>query len=112
MLTDARGGYQVSPFKLTKFIDKATPLLAQALTTNARIDAVINIFDNDPDTGETRLETTITLEQAKISSVRVWNSTAAGTPQLCEEIQITYHRIVIANVIGSTETTIQNPASP
>lgn len=108
LLRDSRGGVAASPFKITKRLDKATPLLAKALANNSRIDAVIYVFDRDPDTGEPLLSTTYTLTQGRLASTRTWRSPASDgvAAQLREEAQITFQSISVLHDPSSTETKI------
>lgn len=60
----------VGPFVLSKRVDNTSPLLLKALTNGDNIEGTIKLFDNDPNTGETRLFFTIQILHARVTSVR------------------------------------------
>ena len=57
------------PIVILKRIDQTSPLLLQAMSEGQRIDGDIKIFDNDPDSGETRHRFTIRLTQAEVVGI-------------------------------------------
>lgn len=68
-LAEKGKGTVVGPLTLLKRIDRASPLLIQALLTKQRVAGTLKIFDNDPDTGETRLRYTVELVDGQVSAV-------------------------------------------
>lgn len=101
---------QHGPFKITKAVDKASPLLAQGLALNQTGSAKFRFFRNDPDTGETVHYYTVELKNVQIASIRTWSPStkdpaALSLPYL-EEIQFTYTEITIRHEVASTETVI------
>ena len=60
---------RILPVRIMKRIDQTTPLLYQGLKQNQRLDGDIKIFDNDPDSGETRHRFTVRLTQARVLSI-------------------------------------------
>jgi type VI secretion system secreted protein Hcp len=65
------GRRQFTPLKIVKRIDKATPLIMKALTTNAKIDATFKFFRPNPSgDGTTEQFYTVVLKEGNISSVR------------------------------------------
>lgn len=57
------------PVQMTKPLDRTTPRLVEAASRGREVDASFLLFDNDPDSGETRHRFTIRLEQARITAV-------------------------------------------
>lgn len=113
-VTDSRGTSRPShgAYKFVKRIDKATPLLAQAFAQQAVGDAVFRFYGHDRDSGETRRELTVSLQNAQVVSVRTWSpstvdSATANAPPM-EEIQLRYTGIDIQSSAG-TSTSIAVP---
>ncbi len=98
-------------FKFIKRLDKATPLLAHAFAQETLGEAVFRFYGTNPEDGSTRREFTITLENARIASVRIWSPSVID-PQLAnapamEEIQIRFSSMEIKSNVGGTSAVIQ-----
>jgi type VI secretion system secreted protein Hcp len=98
-------------FKLVKRLDKATPLLAHAFAQQTVGEAVFQIYGVNPEDGATRREFTITLENARISSVRMWSPNSidphlSHIPRM-EEIQIRFSSMEIHSNVGGTSAVIE-----
>lgn len=67
----ATGRRQYAPILIRKRIDKSTPLLFKALTTNQAVEGIFRFFRPSP-TGDGTTEQfyTITIKKAKISSLK------------------------------------------
>lgn len=91
------GKRQHGAVKITKEIDKATPLLYTALVSNENLSEVeIRFWRPDPSGKEVQYYT-VQLTNASISSIRQWKANnkdpeGARLPDM-EEIQITYEQI-------------------
>jgi type VI secretion system secreted protein Hcp len=92
------GRRQFTPLKIVKRIDKASPLIMKALTTNAKIDATFKFFRPNPSgDGTTEQFYTVTLKEGNISSVRqlvpsTIQAATAGEPPM-EEIAFVFKTI-------------------
>ena len=92
-----RGDLSVSPFKIRKYVDAATPLLAQALARGQTVEVELKVFDEGPD-GSDRVLATFKLSGARLAAVRVWNAPVPGSGrELCEEVQIGYSTLTITH---------------
>ena len=63
------GRPELTPIVLTKRIDKATPLLYQALVTNMAVEGDVMLFDTDPNSGATQRSFTLVITKARIQSI-------------------------------------------
>jgi len=87
------GKRQHKPISITKPIDKATPLLFQALVSNENLPNVeLRFFKPDPKTGKEQMYYTIELTNASIAGIG--QSQAVGDPMPLEEVSFTYQKIV------------------
>lgn len=98
------------PIKFVKRVDKSSPLLYQGFGQNMNADVKFRFFRNNPDDGSTEHYYTITLQNARIASIRHWfpnttDSVGASLPQM-EEVSFTYQSITIIHEISATETTL------
>jgi len=94
----ATGRRQHGALKITKEIDKSTPLLYNVLVTKENLTNVTIRFYKTDRNGAERQYYTIKLINASVSSVRVWkpntkDAEAVKFPDM-EEIQFTYQRII------------------
>ena len=99
---------RILPVRIMKRIDQTTPLLYQGLKQNQRLDGDIKIFDNDPDSGETRHRFTVRLTQARILSIE------SSVPDACdadesnrppyEVCEFVPHTIAYVDEINSAES--------
>lgn len=92
------GKIQHRSLKVTKRLDKSTPLLMQALVDNSTVEVTLKFYGPDPDSGGELHYYTIELTGAQITSARLWKPStldpaAADVPELME-FQIAYHTIV------------------
>lgn len=94
----ATGRRQYSPIVIRKRIDKATPLLFKALTTNQPIEGIFKFFRPNP-TGDGTTEQfyTITIKKGQITSIRNYlpdtlMDTTSQLPAL-EEITFTFNDV-------------------
>ncbi len=95
------------PVKIVKRVDKSSPLLYQGFDQNQTATAAFKFFRLNSDSGETEHHYTITLVNARISSIRHWfpntlDPAGAALPQM-EEISFIYQSIIITSETGSTE---------
>lgn len=91
---------------LTKLVDKASPLLYNALATNEVLDEVILSYYRQSATGMIELFMKQTLKQAQISAMRhmlpdVLNKDMEHYGQI-EEVSISYATIILEHVTGGT----------
>lgn len=94
------------PYKVTKVIDKASPLLMQALNDNEEMKYVeVKWFD------PANAKYFVTrMENAHIVSIRTYkpnalNGNAGGTPDM-EEVSFTYSKIKLDHQVASTSAEI------
>jgi type VI secretion system secreted protein Hcp len=87
------GRRQFTPIKITKRIDKSSPVLLKALGTNERIDGIFKFYRPNP-TGDGTTEQfyTVELEDGKISGISHTGSSASDQPPL-EEISFVFKTI-------------------
>lgn len=102
-----RGGITKLPVSLLKPIDKTTPLLYEALSTNQRIDGSIKLFDTDPDSGSTRHRFTVKLDQARLISIEsvspnTLNPDTAALPPT-EQVEMLAHTLTYIDEINGVE---------
>lgn len=94
----ASGRRQYSPLKVTKRIDKSSPLLWQAMTQNQKVEGVFKFYRPNP-TGDGTTEQFFSVQIAKgfISSIRqVVEDTLSPTESYeppMEELNIIFHDI-------------------
>ena len=95
------------PIVLLKRIDQTSPILLQAMSEGQRIDGDIKIFDNDPDTGQTRHRFTIQLTQAEVVGISsnlpdAFNADESNRPP-SEYIQLKPFNLMWVDEINSVE---------
>lgn len=101
----ATGKRQHGTVKITKELDKSSPLLHQAMSTNEKLTNVtIQFWRANPATGQEIQHYTVTLINASVSSIRLWkpntkDPAAVSFPDM-EEIQFTYQQIIWTWVDG------------
>ena len=100
------GKRSYKPIRLLKRVDKSTPLIVQALAENQSCDAIIRLFDVDPDSGVTRHFFTITITQGRIAALMpVVPSTldaATASAPISESLSIAFGTIGFESETGST----------
>lgn len=92
------GRHHHKPLTITKLIDKATPLLFEALVTNENIVSAELKFFGPSGSGAEEATYTITLENAVISSIRQHgntNETGEDGHKDMEDISFTYRKITV-----------------
>lgn len=103
----------IGAFKIVKTLDKATPLLAQAMAQQHLGQAVFHFFRSSPGTGEIEEFLTITLENVRIVSVRTYVPNtldpATGNSPPLEEVQFAFGSIEIAHSDGTSATISPTP---
>jgi len=94
----ATGRRQYEPLVITKRVDKASPLLQKALTTNAVIDGKFQFFRPNP-TGDGTTEQfyTVEIKLGRIASINEWvddtfDPALANRPML-EQVSFVFHTI-------------------
>lgn len=95
------GRRQHKPFVFTKELDKASPLLYQALVTNENLTNVeLKVYRSDPMGGGKPVHVyTVKLTNASIASIRHWKpsikdpATIANDFAEYEEVSLTYQKI-------------------
>ena len=98
---------RILPVRIMKRMDQTTPLLYQGLKQNQRLDGDIKIFDNDPDSGETRHRFTVRLTQCRILSIEsctpdAFDADESNRPAY-EIIELVPHTIAYVDEINSAE---------
>ena len=98
---------RILPVRIMKRMDATTPTLYQGLKQNQRLDGDIKIFDNDPDSGETRHRFTVRLTQARILSIEsctpdAFDADESNRPAY-EVVELVPHTIDYVDEINSTE---------
>lgn len=102
----ARTGRRVySPLVLRKRIDRATPLLYQALVQNQVVTGGLKVFDTNPDDGTTQHRFTYAFGQARVSAIEdvspsVFDNVAV--PAL-ERVTLTLNDITITDEMTGTQ---------
>ncbi|MHA1973681.1 MAG: type VI secretion system tube protein TssD [Candidatus Hodarchaeales archaeon] len=89
----ATGKVQHSPLRLTKFVDRATPLLINALNDNEAMNKFTLQFYEPLKTGSDLNYFTITLEDARVISIQASTSVTTGTNMHTETISFVYTKI-------------------
>lgn len=83
-----------TPIKIIKRIDKATPLLVQALDQNQTVAGTIRFFSNDPNSGAVIHLFSLIITGGKIAGVRTWQTntldSAVTNWPFTEEVSIRY----------------------
>lgn len=104
----ATGRRQYKPILIRKRIDKATPLLAKALTQNQVIDAVFKFFRPNP-TGDGTTEQffTIEIKKGRLASFKQvspdsFDPALSAAPEM-EELGIVFHTIKWTYTNGGAE---------
>jgi type VI secretion system secreted protein Hcp len=103
----ATGRRQLAPVRLTKPMDRTTPLLYQALSQNQTVDGDIRIFDTDPEDGSTRHRFTIRLARARVTAVE----SAVADPNVgvpvpgrpYDTVELVPHSITYVDEVASVE---------
>ena len=100
---------QLQPIHLTKKIDKASPLLYQALCQNQTVTGEIKFFRSNPDSGSQEHFFTIKFEHGRITSVKqqvqdTFDKNFANLPPI-EVFAVAYGKITWSCVTGKTEFT-------
>jgi type VI secretion system secreted protein Hcp len=103
----AVGQRQHQPIKLTKRVDKASPLLMQALCQNQVADAEFKFFRPNPEDGTTQHFYTVKASGGRVTSIRGFIESTleqenAHEPPL-EEVEITFNKCQWTCVAGGTE---------
>lgn len=98
---------RILPVRIMKRIDQTTPLLYQGLKQNQRLDGDIKIFDNHPDSGETRHRFTVRLTQARILSIEsctpdAFDADVSNRPPY-ELVELVPHTIDYVDEVNSIE---------
>lgn len=98
---------RIEPVRICKRTDGTTPLLYQGLKQNQRLDGDIKIFDNDPDSGETRHRFTVRLTQCRILAINTTSPDAfdadASNRPVSEWLELVPHTIAYIDEINSAE---------
>ncbi len=93
---------ELSPITIVKTLDHISPMLQESLQQNHMMTVLIRIFGQDPDDGG-RVEThNLTLQQARISGIRVELPTGSpGTiPRPLERVSFLPATFVHESVLG------------
>jgi type VI secretion system secreted protein Hcp len=101
------GRRQLDPLRLTKPMDRTTPLLYQALSQHRTIAGDVLIFDTNPEDGTTRHRFTIRLSDARITAV----ASAVTDPNVgipvpgrpYESVELVPHTIAYIDEVASVE---------
>lgn len=101
------GRRSYKPVRILKRVDKATPLILQALAENQNCEAAIRFFRLNPISGQTEHYYTITLQQARIVSMMpslpsTIDPASANLP-MTEAVSIAFGIINTAHQIDGTE---------
>ena len=104
----ATGRRQYKPLLIKKAIDKATPLIAKALTKNAKIDGEFKFYRPNPaGDGTTQHFYTVKITNGRVASQKMSNEWTrpgdphAGPPQ--EEVTFVFQTIMWRYEVGGIE---------
>lgn len=100
-----RGASVILPLRLLKRIDRTTPAFYRCHHRNGVVDGTFKLFDNDPDSGETRHRFSLDITQGAITAIRSSVATAPAPPgpPMSEWIEIQPRTITIRDEVHSTE---------
>jgi type VI secretion system secreted protein Hcp len=95
---------ELSPVRLTKPLDAATPPLYRALAQNSTLGGEVRIFDTNPEDGTTRHRFTVTIAGGRVTSVETRvPDVVAGLPvpgRPYDTVELVPHTIVYTDVVG------------
>jgi len=95
----ATGQRQYAPIVIHKRVDQSSPLIQKALTQNQHIEAQFKFFRANPD-GSTTEVNTVTIKDARITSVKRLGPTASGQFAPLEEVTFVYQTISVPHEVG------------
>lgn len=101
------GSTRYRPIRILKRVDKASPLLFQALVDNQNCEALIRFYGNDRDTGATIRTYEVLLENARIVGImplspNTFDADLSITP-FVESVSIVFQTITVTSITGSTQ---------
>ena len=104
----ATGRRQYKPLLIKKAIDKATPLIAKALTKNAKIDGEFKFYRPNPaGDGTTQHFFTVKVSNGRVATQKITNEwTRPGEPHAAppqEEVSFVFQTIMWRYEIGGVE---------
>jgi len=101
------GKRRYSPIRIVKEMDKASPLIWKALTTNENLKEVTFKFWRPSPKGVEEQFYTIKLTNARVSGARIrqlnMHEMEHAKVPMEEEVEFTFQKIIWSNVPGSTE---------
>jgi type VI secretion system Hcp family effector len=99
-----------APISIMKRVDQTTPKLAQVIAEGKTISGQILIFDNDPDTGETRHRFSIYLDNAEVVESTILIPDAFDASQrnkpVVEQVQINPGSYTLEDEINASTYTV------
>jgi type VI secretion system Hcp family effector len=99
-----------APIAIMKRLDQTTPKLAQAIAEEKTISGQILLFDNDPDSGETRHRFSIYLDNAQVVKSAILMPDAFDASQsnkpVVEHVQINPGSYTLVDELNSAEYTV------
>lgn len=103
----ATGRRQFAPIKIRKRIDRASPLLAKALTQNSRCQGIFSFYRPDGE-GNDEVFYTVTMEGAFVSDLVVQMPDTLSSPgqdvrEAFEEVTFTFDKIIWEHRPGGTQ---------
>ncbi len=101
------GGTRYRPIRILKRVDKASPLLFQALVENQSCEATISFYGNNRDSGVTERIYEVMLENARIVglmpvSPSTFDADLSNMP-FNESVSIVFQAITVTSITGSTQ---------
>jgi len=104
------GGTAHEKLIMTKVLDKASPLLAQALDQNQLVEGSCKFFRNDPQTGEVVKFYSIAITGGRVVAIEpllpdVFDADLAARP-MQERVRFIYQTISFTSETGSTQYTM------
>lgn len=110
VLSVGKGKAESGPILLQKRIDNTSPMLLQALAEDQIIEGHIKIFDNDPDSGETRHRFTVSIGDGRIVGLDTrlpdaFDANESNRPPI-EYVRIEVQSYTLTDEINSSSWTI------
>ncbi|WP_341228307.1 type VI secretion system tube protein Hcp [uncultured Arcticibacterium sp.] len=100
------GAVIYTPLILKKHMDRATPLLADALIKNYQVNMEVYFLGNHPSNGSEEVKFKYTLTNARLIGL-THNELKLDFYELIETLRFTYETMVIEDYVNSTAVSIQ-----
>ncbi|MBX3246775.1 MAG: type VI secretion system tube protein Hcp [Myxococcales bacterium] len=99
------GDRTFDPIRVTKWVDRASPVLANAATTSAPCKAELKFFRPVPRGAGLEHFFQVTLEDARVSRIRRFVPEGEQTAPVKEAVEIVFGKITWKHMTASTEHT-------